>query len=237
MVSLVQAPSMPPTLPQKSLKRDASHLSSPAPESSQSKKLRVAFDDRVDVRIMDDWTAKPLDLVKDEVRSALEGHLRPAADKDDGAYEQLRMVFISAAPSRSHDNGAVSSYTEAPSTALLKKYLVALSGRVSDLKACGKLVHAVLDVNWLGRDDAFVALYVRFLGTLGSAVPGFLRTVLDRIVGHFVEGKLACLLLSCARLLTHFQFHHPWVASLTSLMSLDSRWLLASITLFDTCYA
>ncbi|KAH0362004.1 RNA polymerase I-specific transcription initiation factor RRN3, partial [Aureobasidium melanogenum] len=178
---------MPPSLPQKSLKRDASHLSSPAPESSQSKKLRVAFDDRVDVRIMDDWTAKPLDLVKDEVRSALEGHLRTGADKDDGAYEQLRMIFISAQPSRSHDSGPVSSHTEAPSTATLKKYLVALSGRVSDLKACGKLVHAVLDVNWLGRDDAFVALYVRFLGTLGSAVPGFLRTVLDRIVGHFVE--------------------------------------------------
>ena len=208
MVSLVQAPSMPPTRPQKSLKRDASHLSSPAPESSQSKKLRVAFDDRVDVRIMDDWTAKPLDLVKDEVRSALEGHLRNGADKDDGAYEQLRMIFLSAQPSRSHD-GPVSSHTEAPSTATLKKYLVALSGRVSDLKACGKLVHAVLDVNWLGRDDAFVALYVRFLGTLGSAVPGFLRTVLDRVVGHFVEGKLACLWLSCAPLLTCSQFHRP----------------------------
>jgi RNA polymerase I-specific transcription initiation factor RRN3 len=203
MVSLIQAPIMPPSLPQKSLKRDASHLSSPPPtdsannsssannnsSSSQNKRLRVAFDDKVDVRIMDDWTAKPLDLVKDEVRSALEGHLRSGAEKDDSAYEQLRMVFVSA-QSNDSSNAAVSSYnSEAPSTALLKKYLVALSGRVSELKACGKLVHAVLDVNWLGRDDGFVALYVRFLGTLGSAVPGFLRTLLDRLVGHFVEGK------------------------------------------------
>lgn len=194
MVSLVQAPSMPPTLPQKSLKRDASHLSSPAPEPSQNKKLRVAFDDKVDVRIMDDWTTKPLDLIKDEVRSAIEGHVRPGPDKDDGAYEQLRIIFIGAQPSRSHNDGPVSSNGEAPSTALLKKYLIALSGRVNDLKACGKLVHAVLDINWLGRDDAFVALFVRFLGTLGSAVPGFLRTVLDRIVGHFVEGEAACCL-------------------------------------------
>ena len=198
MVSLVSAPTMPPSLPQKSLKRDASHLSSPAAaDSSQTKKLRVAFDDKVDIRIMDDWTAKPLDLVKDEVRSAIEGHLRSGADKDDGAYEQLRMVFISAQASRDRDNSAVASSTEAPSTALLKKYLVALSGRVSELKACSKLVHAVVDVNWLGRDDAFVALFVRFLGALGSAMPGFLRTVLDRIVGHFADGRSHSCIVCC----------------------------------------
>lgn len=152
---------------------------------------------------MDDWSAKPLDLVKDEVRSAIEGHLRSGDDKDDTAYEQLRMVFVSASSSSSQHEGPAPTNTEAPGTALLKKYLIALSGRVSELKACGKLVHAVLDVNWLGRDDGFVAIFVRFLGTLGSAVPGFLRAVLDRLVGYFVGGRLPCQSLFAPHMLTH----------------------------------
>lgn len=189
---------MPPPshIPQKSLKRDNSHLSSPSTaeslSSSQTKRLKVAFDDNVDVRIMDDWSSKPLDLVREEVRSALESHTRAGDEKDDSGYETLRMVFISAGSSRGHDEDARESdgsVLDRPSSALLKKYLIALTGRVSELKSCGKLVMAVLDLNWIGRDDTFVALFARFLGALGSAVPGFLRAILDRLVRHFVECK------------------------------------------------
>src|ERR1700712_1353513 len=101
MVSLVKNPAVvavPATQqPQNKLKRDASHLSSPSASDSltsgQNKRLKVAFDDNVDVRIMDDWTSKPLDLVKEEVRSAIDGHRRSGDEKDDTGYEQLRMTF------------------------------------------------------------------------------------------------------------------------------------------------
>ncbi|KAL1296689.1 hypothetical protein AAFC00_000165 [Neodothiora populina] len=205
MVPVVSAPAAmapPAFLPQKSLKRDASHLSSPPttprqgqdavimPSTTQSKRLKVAFDDKVDVRILDDWSSKPLDLVKEEVRSALDGHHRSGADKDDTAYEQLRMVFVSAGTSTGPDGQvreADESSLDKPSTSLLKKYMIALVGRVGHLKACANLVVAILDVNWMGRDDSLVALYVRFLGALGVAVPGYMRSILDRIVRHFVH--------------------------------------------------
>ncbi|GAB7348817.1 hypothetical protein MBLNU459_g7531t1 [Dothideomycetes sp. NU459] len=198
MVSLVssQASPMPPPahVPHKSLKRDSSHLSSPSPgdslPSSQAKRLKVAFADSVDVRIMDDWSSKPLDLVREEVRSGLDSHTRSGDDKDDSGYDQLRMMFISAGSSRGQTDDTSEpdgSVLDRPSSALLKKYLIALTGRVSELKGCGKLVLAVLDLNWVGRDETFMALYVRFLGALGSAVPGFLRPILDRIVRLFVD--------------------------------------------------
>lgn len=146
----------------------------------------MAFDDNVDVRIMEDWSSKPLDLVKEEVNTAIDAHRRSGDDKDDSGYEQLRMMFVNAAGSHGRD-GPDSVALDAPSTALLKKYLLALIGRVSDLKACANLVTAVLQINWLGREDTFVALYVRFLGALGTAVPGYLRSMLERMVRHFVD--------------------------------------------------
>lgn len=152
----------------------------------------MAFDDKVDVRIMEDWTSKPLDLVKEEVRSGLDGHHRSGDERDETGYEQLRMVFVSAGSSLGQDGQlreADGSALDKPSTALLKKYMMALVGRVSQLKGCANLVTAVLDINWIGRDESFVALYVRFLGALGVAVPGYMRTILDRIVRHLVDCK------------------------------------------------
>jgi len=202
MVSFISNPAVmaPPATThqaQNKLKRDGSHLSSPsAPDGVNmkgNKRLKVAFDDKIDVRIMDDWTSKPLDLVKEEVRSAIDTHHRARDDKqDDSAYEQLRMTFISAASSVGHDGQlreADGSVLDRPSTALLKKYMVALIGRVSELKGCANLVVAILQANWIGRDEAFVALYVRFMGALAGAVPGYMRAILDRIIRHFVECK------------------------------------------------
>ena len=178
---------------QRGLKRDSSHLSSPSSSdslASQTKRLKVAFDDKIDVKILDDWAgaAKPQELVREEVRLAIEGHLRPGSSKDDTAYDQLRTFLLGAAVDRVQGTGGYhhdSFQEEGPSAALLKQYFVALLGRVNDLKGCGTLIHAALDINWFGRDEAFVGLYVRFLGALASAIPGFLEPVMDRIVRHF----------------------------------------------------
>lgn len=181
--------------PQKSLKRDASHLSSPSTQDSlfssqPTKRLRVAFDDNVDVRIMDDWNTKPVELVREEVRSAIEGHLRTGDEQDNTGYEQLRMIFVGAGttqdPSR-RDSEKAGYADERPNTALLKQYIAALTQRVSELRHCGSLIMAVMDINWVGREETFVATYTRFLAALGSAVPGVLRTVLDRMVRLFVN--------------------------------------------------
>lgn len=207
MVSLVSGPAAmamapPAQRPTNKLKRDNSHLSSPSTldplVSNQSKRLKVAFDDNVDIRILDDWTSKPLDLVREEVRSGLDGHHRTGDERDDTGYDQLRMIFVSAGQDgQAHE--ADGSALDKPSTALLKKYMLALNGRVSELKGCVKLVMSILDVSWIGRDEGFVALYVRFLGALGVAVPGYMRSILDRIVRHLVGCKpftpLPCFVL------------------------------------------
>jgi len=178
---------------QRGLKRNSSHLSSPSSSdslASQTKRLKVAFDDKIHVKIMEDsWTAdKPPELVREEVRLAIEGHLRPGAAKDDTAYDQLRTFLLGAAASKDQGAGSYhhdSFQEDGPSAGLLKQYFIALLGRVNDLKGCGTLIHAALDVNWFGRDEAFVGLYVRFLGALASAIPGFLEPVIERIVRHF----------------------------------------------------
>ena len=176
-----------------SLKRDSSHLSSPSSHDSilaqKAKRVKVEFNDNVDVRVMDDYDSKPFELVREEVRSAIEGHLRPSDTKDDTVYEQLRQVFASAAvgaddsPSRRRDVRT----DEKPSSVLLKKYVVALLGRVRDLKECPRLVYSILDINWFGREESFVLQYRRFLGALGSAIPGFVKAIMERIVRHFTE--------------------------------------------------
>ena len=84
---------MPPPLtplkrPTIGLKRDSEYLDTDdeAALSSSTKKLRVAFDPNVDVRILDDYSDKSFDLVKEEVRQSIERHIAPGDKKDDAQY-------------------------------------------------------------------------------------------------------------------------------------------------------
>ncbi|PNS20408.1 RNA polymerase I-specific transcription initiation factor rrn3 [Sphaceloma murrayae] len=174
----------PPSSRPKHLKRDSTHLANPR-DLSPSKRMRVAFNDDIDVRILDEWTPRPQDLVQEEVRAAIDGHLRHG---DKTAYEQLRMLFAGAAVGEQVRDGEEVRHDdpERPSGALLKQYLVALLRRMGDLKGCPALVYAVLDMNWFGREDMFVKLYVKFVGALGSIIPGYLGQVMEKTVRHFV---------------------------------------------------
>ncbi len=168
-------PVTPPLKRPTPLKRDSSHLDTDdeAGLSTTTKKLRVTFDPKVDVRILDHGD-KGYDLVKEEVGQAVERHLQDS--KDDERYDQLVQLL-----------GRDSSSGEAPSPRLLRKYLVAIDTRINRLGRCGKLVDAVLGLQWVGRDDAFVETYTKVMCDLATAHGKYVSNMLDKLVSHFVK--------------------------------------------------
>ncbi|KAI7518403.1 hypothetical protein KC343_g22787, partial [Hortaea werneckii] len=153
--------------------------------STTTKKLKVAFDPNVDVRIVDDWTEKSFDLVKEEVRLGVERHLAAGDQRDDSQYIKLLQTL-------SQDAGS----GDAPSGKLLKKYILAIDAKVSSLGECGKLAAAVLDLSWVGRDEVFAGLYIRFLTSLATAHSKFIPSIMQSLVAHFARlpassGRLA----------------------------------------------
>ncbi|KAF1818929.1 RNA polymerase I-specific transcription initiation factor RRN3, partial [Dissoconium aciculare CBS 342.82] len=141
---------------------------------SPTKKLKVAFDDNVHIRIMDDWNEKSVDLVKEEVRVAIRGHLTPTTPADDSHYLRLLQLL-----------GQNVLSPDAPNSALLLKYLRALEARVSLLGECKRLVDVILNLSWLGRDDEFAGAYTHFLLVLATVHVKYTEEILDRLVAHF----------------------------------------------------
>ncbi|KAL1603563.1 DNA independent RNA polymerase I transcription factor [Paraconiothyrium brasiliense] len=153
-----------------SLKRTLN--SSPDSKQQLSKRRRVTFDPEVDIHILADPNEKSQELVGEEVSRALEKH----AAGDATGYDVLRSLFT-ARPTSS----------DAPSTGLLHKYIIALTNNVTQLKASRGLVHAVLDCHWVARNENFVRSYRYFLRTLVQSDPGFTSGVLSMLVNLFVE--------------------------------------------------
>ncbi|KAF2154655.1 RNA polymerase I-specific transcription initiation factor RRN3 [Myriangium duriaei CBS 260.36] len=177
------SPSRPTTL-----KRDSSHLTPLVGDLATAKRLRVAFSDDVDVRFLEGRTDRTQELVQEEVRIAIDAHLRRGQGNDDSAYEQLRMMFAAAALEENQGDLRPDGYAlERPSGAILKQYLAALLRRVGDLKGCSTLLYAILDMNWFGRKEDFISLYAKFLGALASVHPGFLKHIMEKTVRHFVS--------------------------------------------------
>ena len=171
----------PPTLiqrPKLGLKRDSSYISTDdeAGLSSSTKKLKVAFSPKVNVRIMDDWSDKSFDLVKEEVRQGIDRHTASEEQRDDTQYAKLLQLL-------SQDTFS----SEAPSPKLLKKYVLAIDARINSLGECAKLAIAVLELSWLGREEAFVGLFTKFLCDLASAHAKFVPAIMERLVSHFAK--------------------------------------------------
>lgn len=184
MVSFAATPPVgamlpPPTpivkRPTLGLKRDSSYLDTDdeAGLTPSAKRLRVAFSDDIDVRIMDDWNEKSFELVKEEVRLGIARHLAPPEQRDDAQYARLLHIL---------NQDAFAG--DAPSTKLLKRYVMAINWRITALGECSKLVMAVLDLSWLGRDDEFVDVYTKFLVVLASTHSKFISPMMDRLVSH-----------------------------------------------------
>ena len=146
---------------------------------SPSKKPKVKFDSDVEVRTVgDEWEKDPA-VVREEVRRAIQRHL--AGDND--LYDRIKAVF-SASPWKEGS----------PSDRTVKAHLLGLLASVSLLnKACSGLVFAALHGNWVVRDEAFVTIFVKFLGNLAAAQSGYLNDVLRMLVKHLREGYCATL--------------------------------------------
>lgn len=118
--------------------------------------------------------APDLEAVRAEVKLALEEHIRGGNDEK---YDMLKEVF---GPVRRRDE------KEGPSNEKVRTYLLALTSCVSLLgKNCAGLVRAVLECEWLGREEGFVKIYVHFLGNLASAQGSYVGMILSALVGKF----------------------------------------------------
>ncbi|KIW99914.1 uncharacterized protein Z518_10842 [Rhinocladiella mackenziei CBS 650.93] len=168
-----------PTLPSKSirpqptkrrstLKRSIDETNFMDPPSSPSKRSRVTFDSDVEiVSADDDEDLDPL-VVREQVRRAIERH----RFREDEAYERIKSLF-STSPEKPN----------APSTKALKIHLQAILAHVTALnKDCNGLVNAVLYSEWIGRDETYCALFVRFLNNLAAAQQGYQHKMMSVLV-------------------------------------------------------
>ena len=142
--------------------------------SSPSKRARVSFKDEVEVKVVDEW-GKPPELIREEVRRALERH----AHGDSVEYQHL--VSIYSVDTESSD---------IPSPTAMKHYTVALIANTASLKRpYSELVQAMLKGDWIWRDDGYFSLFLRFIRNLLSAQSTWLRDTLRTLVQMFESGK------------------------------------------------
>lgn len=142
-----------------------------SPPTSPGKRLRVTFNPEVLVKTMDDQNEKSIELVREEVRNALDSKI----SGQDAAYVRLRSILKTRPTS-----------ADAPSNATLRNYVIALTTNVAKLNSsCRGLIEDVLACDWLGRRDDFINSYIRFLGNLVSVQGGYIGAVITMLVGKF----------------------------------------------------
>ncbi|TID17369.1 RNA polymerase I-specific transcription initiation factor RRN3 [Venturia nashicola] len=178
MLSLAPVCGMVPTPLKSALKRKHSDISEPQENSSQelysSKRAKVQFNEEENkIEVYKAWNDdKALPLVQEEVRRALEKHL----SGDSSFYDSLAELFAIKPIS-----------DDALSNTLLRRYIIALTGFTNLLgKRCTDLVEAVLQTQWLGRDEDFVVCYRRLLVNMIATHGGLAQMVLSSLVDKFV---------------------------------------------------
>ncbi|OAX83943.1 hypothetical protein ACJ72_01684 [Emergomyces africanus] len=121
-------------------------------------------------------TEKSAAMVREEVRRAIQRHLMG----DSEAYDRVKEIFTADPKELEDDDSPV---YDVPSPVTLRNHLLGLFSNVSALDgSCSGLVHAVLGSEWLGRDEGYVKLFVRFMGTLAAARGTYLNSVLKVLV-------------------------------------------------------
>lgn len=136
--------------------------------SSPSKRSRVTFDSDVEIVSADDEEDFDPLVVKEQVRRALERH----RFNDNEGYDRLQTLFNTP-----HEK------PNAPSTKTLKIHLQAFLANVTALtKDCNGLVNAIVHSEWVGREESFYALFVRFLNNLAAAQRGYQHKIMSVLV-------------------------------------------------------
>lgn len=143
------------------------------------KRPRVTFDDKNTIRTFSvpsddpftDTQGKSVAVIREEVRRAIHRHVTAG---DSEAYDQIKEIFV-ADPKKA--NTGMQAWN-LPTHASLKNHLMGLLSHIASLdRNCSGLVNAVLDSEWLGRDEAYVKLFIRFLGNLAAAQGTYLGQV------------------------------------------------------------
>lgn len=144
-------------------------------ETRSKKKPRVQFDN--DVKTHEDTTLeKSLAVVREEVRGAIHRHVAAA---DSEGYDRIKGIFT-ADPKKQGDDSLLAY--EMPTHAAVKNHLLGLLSHVASLdRSCSGLANAVINTEWLGRDEPFVKLYIRFLGNLAAAQGTYLSPILKML--------------------------------------------------------
>ncbi|KAK7905567.1 DNA independent RNA polymerase I transcription factor [Exophiala xenobiotica] len=150
------------------LKRSIDETSFMDTPSSPSKRSRVTFDSDVEIVSADDEEDLDPLVVKENVRRALERH----RVSDNEGYDRLQNLF-SITPEKPN----------APSTKVLKIHLQAVLANVAALtKDCNGLVNTILYSEWIGREESYYALFVRFLNNLAAAQRGYQHKIMSVLV-------------------------------------------------------
>lgn len=156
-------------------KRPSSSVNGNNQDITAPKRPKVQFTPRPIVHIVrDEDDEKSITLVTAEVRQALMKHNDGESSQD---YEELQQLFDT--PEDDED---------APSNKYLGKCLIGLASSSHLTKRnSASLVHSVLGMKWLHRDDDFVCKFQKFLGHLVSSQGGFVGSVLKKLVENFAH--------------------------------------------------
>ncbi|RAL02391.1 rDNA-binding RNA polymerase I transcriptional factor [Aspergillus ibericus CBS 121593] len=155
---------------------------------SPRKRTRVKFDKEVFMVPYQEETQserkpeKSAAVVREEVRRAIQRHV---SGTDSEAYDRIKEIF--AVDPRRRDEDNMFAY-DVPTHTSLRHHLMGLLSNVASLdRSCNGLVHAVLNSVWLGRDESYIRLYIRFLGNLAAAQGSYLGSVLRMLVNYLGE--------------------------------------------------
>ena len=150
------------------LKRSIDDTESMSIPSSPSKRSRVTFDSDVETFSANDDESLDPRVVKEEVRRAIQRHLAG----DDTTYDKIKTKF-----STPYDQ------EHALHTQTLQIHVMGLLSNVSILdKRCSSLVHTVVHSEWIGRDEAYFASFVKLLGNVAAAHSGYVGKITQMLV-------------------------------------------------------
>lgn len=136
--------------------------------SSPSKRTRVTFDSDVEILSADEEDNLSVDVVTEQVRRAIQRHKAG----EHASYDSIISTFTASAGREA-----------APSPKAMRVHLTAVLTNVANLtKECSGLVSAVLYSEWVGRDDSYYALFVRFLNNLAAAQRGYQTKIMQMLV-------------------------------------------------------
>ncbi|CRG86665.1 RNA polymerase I-specific transcription initiation factor rrn3 [Talaromyces islandicus] len=177
---------VPATVGKKRKMMDMERSSQEAGTASPVKRPRVQFDPAIETRLLPrssdegQSTEKSSALVREEIRRAIQRH---TSGVDSEAYTRVRKMFVIDPRTRDSDE---SNYPPTPMSMI--RHLMGLLSNISLLdSSCSSLVHAVLSSEWLGRDESYLKVFVRFLGNLSAAQSVYLRSVLKMLVNYLGE--------------------------------------------------